>query len=79
MISEAFHDAYILLYREIVTGQTVPDIDFSRRRNAVTQRRSLSLKKRVPVLISLDEGMHISLYSYKFYSTNAQKLRNANN
>ena len=32
-----------------MTGQTVNDIDFSRRRNAdyaVTQRRSLSLKKR---------------------------------
>ena len=34
---EAFFDAYILLYREIVTGQTVNDVDFSRR---------LSLKKR---------------------------------
>ena len=43
---EAFCDAYILLYREIVTGQTVNDIDFSRRHNAVTQRRSLSLKKK---------------------------------
>ena len=43
---EAFCDTYILLYREIVTGQTVIDIDFSRRHNAVTQRLSLSLKKR---------------------------------
>ena len=69
---EAFCDAYILLYREIVTGQTVILVGDA----MLLLKDGLCHLKREK---SLDEGMHISLYSYKCYSTNAQKLRNANN